>query len=415
MADSKVGSGGVDPAPAADRPSRRSFLRHAGVAAAAAAAGGTTTAAQTARQLGATPREHGERSPHVGSKRWSRAPDATASSSNSPLADSVGIVTPSDLHFERHHTGVPEIDPAEHRLLIHGLVERPLVFTMDDLVRLPAGSRFHFVECSGNSAAEWRPPGRPNVQMSHGLVSCSEWTGVLLSDLLDEVGVQSRASWIVAEGADAGRMSRSVPLQRALDDVILAYGQNGEAVRPEQGYPLRLLVPGCEGSLNVKWLRGIEVASLPAMARDETSKYTDLLPDGRARQFTLVMDAKSVITDPSGEQKLNAPGFHEIRGLAWSGRGRIDRVEVSTDGGGRWVDAELQEPRLPKAFTRFRLPWRWQGAEHVVMSRATDETGYVQPTLAALIEARGMSTIYHHNAIKPWQVHASGEVTNVEV
>ncbi len=252
------------------------------------------------------------------------------------------------------------------------------------------------------------------MQLSHGLASCSEWTGVLLADLLDEVGVRPEASWIVAEGADAGLMSRSVPLERALDDVMIAYGQNGEAVRPEQGYPLRLLVPGCEGSISVKWLRRIEVAHMPSMARDETSKYTDLLPDGKARQFTLVMDAKSVITRPSGEQKLDRPGFVEIRGLAWSGRGTISRVEVSTDGGDSWADAEIEGPRLAKAFTRFRSPWRWDGGRHVLMSRATDETGYVQPTLAALLEARGRSTIYHNNRIKAWEVQESGEVTSVE-
>ncbi len=397
------------------RPSRRAFLGLAG----AAAASSLHSAAQAQapgeiRDLGETPTEYGRPSPFADSKRWSRAPDATASSSNTPLADLEGIVTPSGLHFERHHTGVPAIDPDRHRLTIHGLVDRPLVFSMDDLVRMPSVSRFHFVECSGNSGREWSPAGAPNVQLSHGLASCSEWTGVLLADLLDEVGVKPEASWIVAEGADAGLMSRSVPLERALDDVVIAYGQNGEAVRPEQGYPLRLLVPGCEGSVSVKWLRRLEVAHMPSMARDETSKYTDLLPDGKARQFTLVMDAKSVITRPSGEQKLNAPGFHEIRGLAWSGRGTIRRVEVSTDGGRSWADAEIDGPRYAKAFTRFRSPWRWDGGRHVLMSRATDDTGYVQPTLAALLEARGRSTIYHNNRIKAWEVKESGEVTNVE-
>lgn len=397
------------------RPSRRAFLGLAGAAAASSlhpAARAQTTDA--IRDLGETPSEYGRPSAFEDSKRWSRAPDATASSSNTPLADLEGIVTPSGLHFERHHTGVPAIDPDTHRLTIHGLVDRPLVFTMDDLVRMPSVSRFHFIECSGNSAREWSPAGAANVQLSHGLASCSEWTGVLLADLLDEVGVKPEASWVVAEGADAGLMSRSVPLERALDDVMIAYGQNGEAVRPEQGYPLRLLVPGCEGSISVKWLRRLEVAHMPSMARDETSKYTDLLPDGKARQFTLVMDAKSVITRPSGEQKLDRPGFCEIRGLAWSGRGAIRRVEVSTDGGDSWADAEIGGPRHAKAFTRFRSPWRWEGGRHVLMSRATDDTGYVQPTLAALLEARGRSTIYHNNRIKAWEVQESGEVTNVE-
>ena len=397
------------------RPSRRAFLGLAGAAAAGSLhpAGRAQTPGEI-RDLGETPSEYGKPSPFVGSKRWSRAPDATASSSNTPLADLEGIVTPSGLHFERHHTGVPAIDPDSHRLTIHGMVDRPLVFTMDDLVRMPSVSRFHFIECSGNSAREWSPAGAANVQLSHGLASCSEWTGVLLADLLDEVGVKPEASWIVAEGADAGLMSRSVPLERALDDVVIAYGQNGEAVRPEQGYPLRLLVPGCEGSISVKWLRRLEVAHMPSMARDETSKYTDLLPDGKARQFTLVMDAKSVITRPSGEQKLDRPGFCEIRGLAWSGRGAISRVEVSTDGGASWTDAKIEGTSYTNSFTRFRSPWRWDGGRHVLMSRATDDTGYVQPTLAALLEARGRSTIYHNNRIKAWEVQESGEVTNVE-
>ncbi len=309
------------------RPSRRAFIGLAGAAAASSlhpAARAQTTGA--IRDLGETPSEYGRPSPFEDSRRWSRAPDATASSSNTPLADLEGIVTPSGLHFERHHTGVPAIDPDTHRLTIHGLVERPLVFTMEDLVRMPSASRFHFIECSGNSAREWSPAGAPNVQLSHGLASCSEWTGVLLADLLDEVGLKPEASWIVAEGADAGLMSRSVPLERALDDVMIAYGQNGEAVRPEQGYPLRLLVPGCEGR----------------------------------------------------------------------------------------ADAEIEGPRHAKAFTRFRSPWRWDGGRHVLMSRATDDTGYVQPTLAALLEARGRSTIYHNNRIKAWEVLESGEVTNAE-
>ncbi len=396
------------------RPSRRAFMGLAGMAAAGSLGAARAQTSGEIRDLGETPSEYGQPSPFAGAKRWSRAPDATASSSNTPLADSEGIVTPSGLHFERHHTGVPGIDPDTHRLTIHGLVDRPLVFSMDDLVRMPSVSRFHFIECSGNSAREWSPAGAANVQLSHGLASCSEWTGVLLADLLAEAGVKPEASWVVAEGADAGLMSRSVPIERALDDVIIAYGQNGEPVRPEQGYPLRLLAPGCEGSVSVKWLRRIEVAHMPSMARDETSKYTDLLPDGKARQFTLVMDAKSVITRPSGEQKLNGPGFHEFRGLAWSGRGAISRVEVSTDGGRTWSDAEIDGPRYAKAFTRFRSPWRWDGARHVLMSRATDDTGYVQPTLAALLEARGRSTIYHNNRIKAWEVKESGEVTNVE-
>ena len=316
------------------RPSRRAFMGLAGMAAAGSLGAARAQTPGEIRDLGETPTEYGQPSPFAGAKRWSRAPDATASSSNTPLADTEGIVTPSGLHFERHHTGVPGIDPDTHRLTIHGLVDRPLVFSMDDLVRMPSVSRFHFIECSGNSGREWSPAGAANVQLSHGLASCSEWTGVPLADLLAEAGVKPEASWVVAEGADAGLMSRSLPLERALDDVIIAYGQNGEPVRPEQGYPLRLLAPGCEGSVNVKWLRRLEVAHMPSMARDETSKYTDLLPDGKARQFTLVMDAKSVITRPSGEQKLSRPGFHEIaaspgRAAARSAESRCRRTAAA--------------------------------------------------------------------------------------
>jgi sulfane dehydrogenase subunit SoxC len=245
------------------------------------------------------------------------------------------------------------------------------------------------------------------------LVSCSEWSGVRLSLLLSEAGVQPGAKWILAEGADACKMQRSIPLEKAMDDIIVAYGQNGEALRPEQGYPLRLVIPGWEGNSNVKWLRRLKLVDQPYMTRDETSKYTDSMPDGTARQFTFVMEAKSVVTFPSGGQKLAGAGWYEITGLAWSGRGRIERVEVSIDGGATWQDAALSEPRLPAALTRFRLPWRWDGRETTVQSRATDESGYVQPTHEALIAVRGANYEYHNNGIRPWKVMADGSVTDV--
>jgi sulfane dehydrogenase subunit SoxC len=248
--------------------------------------------------------------------------------------------------------------------------------------------------------------------MSHGLASCSEWTGVPLSLLLAEVAVQKEAKWIVAEGADACKMQRSLPISKAMDDILVAWGQNGEALRPEQGYPLRLFVPGWEGNVSVKWLRRILVAEEPTMGRDETSKYTDLMPDGTARIFTFPMEAKSLITYPSGGHKLK-PGFCEITGLAWSGRGLIRRVEVSPDGGRTWSDAALQEPRLPKAFTRFRLPWRWDGGIAELQSRCTDETGYVQPAREALTAVRGVKSTYHYNGVKAWMVAADGSVSHV--
>lgn len=293
------------------------------------------------------------------------------------------------------------------------MVDKPLRLTMDDLKRMPSASRIMFIECSGNGLTEWEKPTLRTVQGTHGLTSTSEWTGVRLSTVLAEAGVQDGAAWILAEGADAAVMTRSIPIDKAMDDAILAYAQNGEALRPEQGYPLRLLLPGYEGNTQIKWLRRLEVGDKPFMTREETLKYTDLLPDGTARQFTLTMDAKSVITFPSGAMQLPRPGFYEITGLAWSGRGRIAEVEVSADGGKTWAKAALQEPVLDKCHTRFRLPWVWDGAEAVLQSRCTDETGYRQPTLAELVQARGTRSVYHLNAIQSWRIAQNGEVSNV--
>jgi sulfane dehydrogenase subunit SoxC len=286
---------------------------------------------------------------------------------------------------------------------------------MAEIRRLPSVTRILALECGGNSGGEWGATTGADVQRSYGLLSGSEWTGVPLSLLLAEAGVQPRASWVIAEGADACRMMRSIPLAKALENSVLAYGQNGEAMRPSQGYPLRLINPGWEGNTNVKWLHSLKVTDQPYMARDETSKYSDLMPDGKARIFTYAMEAKSVITFPSGGQTLPARGLYELTGLAWSGRGRIERVEVTTDGGRTWVQAALQEPRLPIALTRFRLAWRFDGQDALIASRAVDETGYVQPTRAALIEVRGTNSAYHYNGIKVWHVRADGTVTNVEV
>ena len=335
----------------------------------------------------------------------------TAASSSTPLQDLHGIITPNGLHFERHHAGVPAIDPDAHRLLVHGLVERPLTFTMNDLMRFPSVSRLHFLECSGNSF--WTgTTAKSTVQETHGLLSCCEWTGVLLSTVLAEAGLKENAKWILAEGADAAALSRSVPIEKALDDALLVYAQNGERLRPEQGYPLRLLLPGYEGNMNVKWLRRLKLGDQPFETREETSKYTDLMPDGSARQFTFVMEAKSVITFPSGGLQLRDHGFYEISGLAWSGRGRITRVDVSTDGGANWEQARLQDPILTKCLTRFRVPWRWEGGPARLQSRAIDETGYEQPDRADLVAVRGLNSYYHCNAIQEWQVSADGAITN---
>lgn len=325
-----------------------------------------------------------------------------------------GIITPSALHFERHHNGVPAIESDRHRLLIHGLVDRPLMLSMSDLVRFPSTSRTLFIECSGNSGHEWKGPKGHTVQETHGLMSTSEWTGIPLSTLLSEAGLKPEATWMLAEGSDAAALTRSLPLADVLKDALLCYAQNGERLRPEQGYPLRLVIPGWEGNTCIKWLRRLKLGSAPFMTREETSRYTDLMPDGQARQFTFVMDAKSVITNPSGGERIE-PGFVEIRGLAWSGRGRVAKVEISTDGGHVWHAAQLQEPVLPCCHTRFRSNWHWDGNEAIVQSRCTDETGYVQPARSALVAVRGTNSKYHYNAIQSWKVDRDGRVTNVHV
>ena len=325
-----------------------------------------------------------------------------------------GTITPNGLHFERHHSGIPDIDPDAHRLLIHGLVKHPLVFTLETLARYPMESRIAFIECGGNSGALYqKDPVAGGVQALHGLVSCSEWTGVRLADLLDEAGADPKAQWILAEGADAAGMSRSVPMAKAMDDAILALYQNGERIRPSNGYPLRLLLPGYEGNMNVKWLRRIKVTEGPTMTKDETSKYTISLPDGKALQFVFPIEAKSVITRPSPGLAMKGVGLYEITGLAWSGYGKIAKVEVSADGGKSWVPALLNEPVLAKALTRFRVAWRWNGGPAILQSRATDDSGYVQPTRARLIADRGIRTIYHFNGIASWAVGENGEVTHV--
>src|SRR5881296_1252586 len=336
---------------------------------------------------------------------------ATGGISLTPLQNLSGIVTPADLHFERHHAGVPAIDPQRYKLLIHGMVERPTMFDLEALKRFPSVSRLCFLECSGNGFPSYRDI-RPDLtpQLVDGLTSTSEWTGVLLSTLFRDVGVKPGARWFLAEGEDAAVMARSIPLEKASDDAMIAYGQNGEALRPEQGYPARLLVPGWEGNANVKWIRRIEIADRPFMTREETSKYSDPLPDCTARMFSFVMDAKSIITFPAYPVILHDRGWWEISGIAWSGRGRITRLDVSTDGGKQWEPAELQQPVLPKCHTQFRYLWKWDGRETTLRSRAVDETGYVQPTLEQLRNARGLGTAYHFNHIRAWRVQGDGTV-----
>jgi sulfane dehydrogenase subunit SoxC len=339
-----------------------------------------------------------------------KLPQYISASGRTPLQDLDGIITPNGLFYERHHGGVPTIDPEQHRLMLHGLVDSPLIFTMEDIRRFPSESRIHFIECSGNPVYT-KPYGKTASDLV-GLLSCAEWTGVSLKLVLQEAGLRPQAKWLVAEGADAAALTRSIPIDKCLDDAMLVYSQNGERLRPQQGYPLRLLLPGFEGNMNVKWLRRLKAVTDPVYSREETSKYTDLMPDGTAREFTFYMEAKSIITRPSGGQKLAATGFHEITGIAWSGHGKIKRVDVSVDGGKNWQAATLQEPILTRCLTRFRLPWHWDGQPAVIQSRAIDETDYVQPTFAELLAVRGENSFYHNNAIQPWRIDAQGQVTN---
>ena len=361
---------------------------------------------------GALPRELGTRAPQVALERRvnRRFPSGE---SETPLHLLDGIITPADLHFERHHAGVPAIDPARYQLLIHGMVDKPKTFSFEALWRYPRTSRICFLECSGNGYRAYPGRGRPDQtpQQIDGLTSTSNWSGVPMRLLMREVGVSPRARWFLAEGADAALMTRSIPVEKGWDDAMIALTQNGEPLRPEQGYPARLLLPGWEGSTNVKWIRRIEFSDSPFMTREETSKYTDPLPNGTARIFSFEMDAKSTITFPTYPVILPDNGWYEITGLAWSGRGRIVRVDVSVDGGRRWLRAALDEPVLPKCHTRFRLPWRRTGEPAVLMSRAVDETGYVQPTGSELLAVRGVGTSYHMNNIRPWRVDSDGRVT----
>jgi sulfane dehydrogenase subunit SoxC len=427
------------PEPPPGEPARRAFLRRAAAlgGGAIATAAALRTDRAVAEELGSnlppnvplwsktlgapilaspygTPSKYEAKIVRRESPGLTRTPHSSVSFT--PLQNLFGTVTPSGLHFERHHAGMPEIDPHEHRMMIHGMVSNPRIFTMDDILRFPSVSRIHFIECGANTGMEWANVAVPTVQYSHGMLGCSEWTGVLLSTLLDECGVdRRRAKFVLAEGADGASLTRSIPIAMALDDVIVAYGQNGEMVRPEQGYPLRLIVPGVQGVSSVKWLRRLKVGDAPWNTREESLHYVDLLPGGVHRQYTWIQEAKSVITSPSGGQVILDRGQYEITGLAWSGRGRVRRVDVSADGGRNWRTARLQEPVLTKALTRFRIDWTWDGGGALLQSRVIDETGYVQPTYRQLREVRGTRSIYHNNAIQTWRVDPSGEVSNVQV
>jgi sulfane dehydrogenase subunit SoxC len=337
-------------------------------------------------------------------------------SSRTPLQMLEGMITPAGLHYVRNHNGTPDIDPDKHELVIFGMVKQPLAFSVDSLMRYPLVSEIHFMECAGNSGGMNAPmPPQQTAGDIHGLLSCSEWTGVKLSTLLDEAGLDPKATWILAEGADAAGMSRSCPVWKAMDDAMIALYQNGEPIRPEQGFPMRLLLPGFEGNTNVKWVRKIKVTDTPTFTRDETSRYTELMPDGKARQFMLQMEPKSVILKPSFGMNMQGAGYYEISGLAWSGLGRVRRVDISADGGKTWAEAALSGPVLPKATTRFRLPWMWNGQPVTLMSRTTDEKGQVQKTHAEWSAQYAPRQNFHFSAIQSWGVDASGKVSNVYV
>jgi sulfane dehydrogenase subunit SoxC len=417
---------------------RRRFLKN-GAALAGLAVGASATALPVAAEPALEKVDelhlYGERSHFVSSVRNGSInnperrlkDEQVAFGLRTPLQDSVGMITPSSLHFTiSHGFEPPDIDPQEHHLLIHGMVDRPLIFTVDELKRLPFVTRFHFVECHGNSST--RGPGgdariavNATPQETHGFTSCSQWTGVPLSLLLKEAGVQKSATWIIAEGADEPKHSKSIPLGKALDDALVAYGQNGEPVRPEQGFPLRLIVPGWQGINNVKWLRRIDLVDEPYMAMMEISRYPSMRLDGKSRWFEFELGPKSVITRPAGGYKMPGPGFHEITGLAWSGAGAVKRVEVSTDAGRTWKDAQLHDPIARKAHTRFSSPWNWDGNEAVLQSRCTDETGTVQPTVAEVAKLwdadvdflkKTQQVVGDFNAIQPWKVNRDGSVQN---
>jgi sulfane dehydrogenase subunit SoxC len=414
-------------------PGRRTFLRGAGLAAGGLVAGSVAARAQAPDPLvtevqpwaqylgdGVDARPYGMPSRHEAhvirrNVEWLTA-DTASSVNFTPIHELDGIITPNGVCFERHHAGIAEIAPDDYRLMINGLVDRPLVFTLQDLMRFPRVNRIHFLECAANSGMEWRGAQLNGCQFTHGMIHNCMYTGVTLRTLLAEAGVKREGTWLLAEGADASAMSRSIPMEKALDDCMIAFKMNGEALREEQGYPVRLVVPGWEGNMWVKWLRRLEVGDAPWHHREETSKYTDLLADGRARRFTWEMHAKSVITSPSPQAPIrHGHGPLVITGLAWSGTGTIASADVSIDGGRNWQQARLDGPSLDKSLHRFYLEIDWDGRDLYLQSRATDALGYTQPTKEALRTFRGSASIYHMNGIQTWHVNSSGEAENVEI
>jgi sulfane dehydrogenase subunit SoxC len=413
-----------------DNESRRNFLRRSGTVAGGvlvggALAGGASLAAAAPLSIPESNQGFGKPIPendygmpskfeaHVRRRRTDVLKNRQNFSdwSMTPLQDQYGIITPNGLFFERHHNGTPDIDPAKHKLVIHGLVRQPLEFSMNDLLRYPSVSRFHFLECSGNGLTDWLKPASTTVQQTHGLLSCAQWTGIPVSWLLDEAQLLPEAKWLLFEGADGSGHTRSIPLKKVLDDSLIVYAQNGEMLRPEQGYPLRLLVPGWEGNVSVKWLRRIKVGDQPWNFRSETARYTDPMPDGMWRQFSFEMECKSVVTRPSGGMTIR-PGMHEIQGFAWSGNGTIRAVDVTVDGGATWQEARLDAPVLDKCLTSFRFPWNWNGGPATIASPRRSSTGYVQPTVRDLAKVRAIAGFVQHNTASCRGHISAGEVKN---
>jgi sulfane dehydrogenase subunit SoxC len=342
--------------------------------------------------------------------------DPVSSVNFTPLHELEGVITPNGLCFERHHGGTAQIPPDKWRLMINGLVDKPLVFTLEDIMRFPRVTRAYFLECAANSGMEWRGAQLNGVQYTHGMIHNCIYTGVPLKYILEEAGLKGSAAWLLPEGGDSAAMTRSVPLEKAMEDCIIATHMNGERLRPEQGYPARLIVPGWEGNMWVKWIRRIEVGDKPWHHREETSKYTDLMPNGEARRFTWEMDVKSVITNPSPQAPItHGKGHTVMSGIAWSGRGTVREVHVTTDGGINWHKARIEGPSWDKSMHRFYHEFDWDGSPLLLQSRAIDSEGMIQPTKDQLRKVRGVNSIYHNNAIQTWAVNADGEAENVEI
>jgi len=341
-----------------------------------------------------------------------------ASIAVTPIQESMGIVTPNGLFFSRSHGGVAHVDPAEYRLMIHGLVEKPIVLTLEELKRYPSVTRTHFIECPANGGQEWRGPQFNSVQFAKGFMSSAEWTGVYIKTILEDLGLKPEAQWMLAEGSDNSEMGRTIPVDKVLDDAMIVWGQNGEALRPEQGYPVRILLPGWEGNLCVKWLKRLEFASEPWYCKEETSKYTALKPSGKAIQHFYALEVNSIITSPCPEKPwtdLKKGDLVEIEGLAWSGMGTVEGVDISLDGGKNWTEASLKGLVLPKCWTRFSFMHKYDGKPLILASRARDDGGHIQPTVKHEREVMGVESVYHRNGIRTWEVTAKGEVNNVQV